>query len=59
MTIAEAVPWLAVYALAYAGRRGGPDGLPPMPEVFLLTFLMWWAIVELARALWRRLRTAP
>lgn len=59
LTIAEAVPMLAMHALALAGRRGGPEGLPPIPEIVLLTFALWWAIVEVVRALWRRLRARP
>ncbi len=59
LTLAEAVPMLAIHALALAGRRGGPEGLPPIPEIMLLTFVLWWAIVELVRTLWRRLRARP
>ena len=55
-TLADAVPTLAMHALAIAGRRGGPDGLPPIPEIILLTFVLWWVIVEFVRALWRRVR---
>jgi hypothetical protein len=55
-TLGEFVPMLAVYALVIAGRTGGPEGLPPIPESILLTFVLWWVIVEVARALWRRLR---
>jgi ABC-type dipeptide/oligopeptide/nickel transport system permease subunit len=52
----EIVPMLALYTLSIAGRTGGPEGLPPIPEIILLTFVLWWVIVELVRALWRRLR---
>lgn len=52
----EIVPMLALYTLAIAGRTGGPEGLPPIAEIILLTFVLWWVIVELVRALWRRLR---
>ena len=55
-TLGEFVPMLAIYTLAIAGRTGGPEGLPPIPESILLTFVLWWVIVELVRALWRRLR---
>jgi hypothetical protein len=55
-TLAEAVPMLAIHALALAGRKGGPEGLPPIPEIIFLTFVLWWVIVEVVRALWRRLR---
>ena len=55
-TLGEFVPRLAIYTLAIAGRTGGPEGLPPIPEIILLTFVLWWVMVELVRALWRRLR---
>jgi hypothetical protein len=50
-TLGEFVPMLAMYTLFIAGRTGGPEGLPPIPEIILLTFVLWWVIVELVRAL--------
>jgi hypothetical protein len=44
----EIVPMLAANTLSIAGRTGGPEGLPPIPEIILLTFVLWWAIVELS-----------
>ena len=44
----------AFFALIYAGRRGGPDGMPPMGDALALTFLGLWAGIYVARVVWRR-----
>jgi hypothetical protein len=48
----------AGYVLIFAGRTGGPEGLPPLSEVYLLTFVLWWGGLELACTLWRTVRPA-
>lgn len=48
----------AFYVLISAGLKGGPEGLPPLSDVYLLTFVLWWGAIELARTLWRTARRA-
>ena len=48
-----AVIFPAVLILDFAGRRGGPDGFPPIQEAIALTFLLLWAGIYLGRALWK------
>ena len=43
----------AFLILYFFGRRGGPDGLPPIPDAIALTFLLLWAGIYLGRVLWR------
>lgn len=44
------------YQATSVGVKGGPDGLPGLPYVYALTFLIWWAVIDLGRALWRGVR---
>lgn len=41
------------YLAAFLGMKGGPDGLPGLPYVYALTFLIWWAAIDLAQTVWR------
>ena len=41
------------YVATFLGFTGGPDGLPDLLFVFGLTFLIWWAAIDLAQTVWR------
>ena len=44
-----------MFAAAALGIRGGTDGMPATPLVFVFTFLIWWALLDLVYAGWRKL----
>ena len=44
----------AFYMLIAVDRKGGPGGMPSVLDAVVLTFLMLWAVIYVARALWRR-----
>jgi hypothetical protein len=46
----------AMGILVLLGRQGGPDGLPPIDEAYVVAFLLWWGIIDLGLALWRGVR---
>jgi hypothetical protein len=33
------------------GLRGGPDGLPHLAYGYVLTFVLWWMVIDLGQAL--------
>ena len=41
------------YLATFLGVKGGPDGVPGFLFVYALTFLIWWAAIDLAQAVWR------
>ena len=41
------------YLAEYWGVKGGPDGVPGFRYVYALTFLIWWALIDLCQAAWR------
>ena len=45
--------WPAFNLATSLGVKGGPDGLPGLPYVYALTFLVWWAVIDLSLVLWR------
>ena len=40
------------------GLRGGPDGLPHLAYVYVLTFVLWSVVIDLGQALWRWARAS-
>jgi hypothetical protein len=41
------------YLAIFLGVKGGTDGLPNLLIVFALTFLIWWAVIDVAQTVWR------
>ena len=44
----------ALYILIAIGRTGGVDGMPSILDAIVLTFLMSWAVLSVARVAGRR-----
>ena len=42
-----------LYVATFLGVKGGPDGVPNLLFVYALTFLIWWAVIDLAQTVWR------
>jgi predicted permease len=49
LSLVELPLWPGMFVASFAGNRGGPDGMPSVPAMFVGTFVFWWAAIAIVR----------
>lgn len=48
----------AFYIMIFTGPYQGPDGLPDLIDVYILSFMLWWLVIDIGLTVFRNAKEA-